>query len=232
MGEYLLCDRGFVPTITLVVDRQTARRIRYHPNLRAAEDTDFAIRLSLEGVRFRMAEEPGAVWRDLHDPARASAHGQAEDFGDWLDQMRPGSSARARYGARGWAYAKMLARDGRKGTALALYLTALRHRCYRPRLALVVFLQIFLDAKKYRALADAGIRWLHMGLREPAPTRHRQQSQARGRVITRRGASGARRRRPDHASPGAGAHTPTGLCLFARVGRGQGHPVRQRRRHL
>lgn len=169
MGEYLLADRGFVPTITLAVDRETARRVRYHPDLRAAEDTDFAIRLALEGVRFRMAEKPGAVWKDLHDPARASAHDQAERFGAWLDQMQPRLTLRAWHGARGWAYAKMLARDGRKATALALYLTALRHRCYRPRLALVVFLQIFLDAKKYRALADAGIRWLHMGLREPAP---------------------------------------------------------------
>lgn len=171
MGEYLLCDRGFVPTITVAVDRETARRVRYHPDLRAAEDTDFAIRLSQEGLRFRMAEEPGAVWKDLHDPVRASAHRRAESFAAWLDQMRPRLTRRAWHGARGWAYAKMLARDGRKVAALALYLSALRHRCYRPGLALVVFLQIFLDAKKYRALADAGIRWLHMGLREPVPHR-------------------------------------------------------------
>jgi glycosyltransferase involved in cell wall biosynthesis len=170
MAEYLLCDRGFVPTITLAVDREMARRVRYHPHLRAAEDVDFAIRLAWEGVSFRMAEEPGAVWTDLHDPSRSSAHRRAESFAAWLDAMRPRLTARAWHGARGWAYAKMLARDGRKSAALALYLTALRHGCYRPRLALVVFLQIFLDARKYRALADAGIRWLHMGLREPEPS--------------------------------------------------------------
>ncbi len=169
MAEYLLCDRGFVPTITLAVDREMARRVRYHPHLRAAEDVDFAVRLAWEGLNFRMVEEPGAVWTDLHDPNRSSAHRQAESFAAWLDAMRAHLTARAWHGARGWAYAKMLARDGRKSAALALYLTALRHHCYRPRLALVVFLQIFLDARKYRALADAGIRWLHMGLREPEP---------------------------------------------------------------
>jgi glycosyltransferase involved in cell wall biosynthesis len=169
MAEYLLCDRGFVPTITLAVDRETARRVRYHPDLRAAEDTDFAIRLAWEGLSFRMVAEPGAVWKDQHDPSRASAHRQTESFAAWLNAMRPRLAARAWHGARGWAYAKMLARDGRKTAALRLYLTALRHGCYRPRLALVVLLQIFLDARKYRALADAGIRWLHMGLREPEP---------------------------------------------------------------
>ena len=179
MAEYLLCERGFVPTITTVVERETARRVRYHPKLRAAEDTDFAIRLALHGCRFKMAEEPGAVWNDLHDPGRASSHGRAERFGAWLAQMQPLLSRRAWHGARGWAYAKMLARSGRKLEALRLYLTALRHRCYRPRLAAVIFLQIFLGARNYRALADIGIGWLRMGLREPpAPESARKSAKA------------------------------------------------------
>src|ERR1700689_1476938 len=70
MGEYLLCARGFVPTITVVVERELAKRVRYHENLRAAEDTDFAIRLALAGCRFVMAGEPGAVWKDIADPGR------------------------------------------------------------------------------------------------------------------------------------------------------------------
>ncbi len=66
MGEYTLCERGFVPTITIVVAREMAQRVRYHPKLRAAEDVDFAIRLALEGCRFQMLEEPGAIWHDHH----------------------------------------------------------------------------------------------------------------------------------------------------------------------
>jgi glycosyltransferase involved in cell wall biosynthesis len=168
MAEYLLCERGFVPTITLVVERETARRVRYHPNLRAAEDADFAIRLALEGCRFEMAEEAGAVWNDLADPGRASAHNRAEEFGAWLEEMRPHLTRRAWLGARGWAYAKLLARNGHKAHALWLYLNAVFQASYRPGLAAVIFLQIFLAAKSYRALANAGIGWLRMGLR-PKP---------------------------------------------------------------
>lgn len=165
MAEYLLCERGFVPTITIVVDREMAKRVRYHPKLRAAEDVDFAIRLALEGCRFEMTEEAGAVWNDLGDPGRASAHNRAEEFGAWLGEMQPRLTDRAWHGARGWAYAKLLAHNGQKFRALWLYLTAVFRGCYRPRLAVVIFLQIFLAAKNYRALADAGIGWLGLGLR-------------------------------------------------------------------
>ena len=166
MAEYLLCERGFVPTITIAVERELAKRVRYHPKLRAAEDVDFAVRLALEGCRFKMAEEPGAVWNDLDDSRRASAHNRSEQFGAWLDTMAPYLSPRAWHGARGWAYAKLLAHNGRKLLALRLYLTALLRGCYRPQLAAVIPLQIFLTARNYRALADAGIGWFHMGLRE------------------------------------------------------------------
>ena len=71
MGEYLLCARGFVPTITLVVERELAKRVRYHVNLRAAEDTDFAIRLSLAGCKFVMAR---AARRGLERPCRSRPH--------------------------------------------------------------------------------------------------------------------------------------------------------------
>jgi glycosyltransferase involved in cell wall biosynthesis len=171
MGEYLLCARGFVPTITLVVERDMARRVRYHANLRAAEDTDFAIRLSLAGCKFVMAERPGAIWKDVADPGRTSAPGpssRTQRFGYWLEQMKPQMTHRAWCGGRGWALAKMVARDGNKREALKLYLDALFRFCYGPRLAAIIFLQIFLNAARYRKIADTAIGWLHIGLREPA----------------------------------------------------------------
>jgi glycosyltransferase involved in cell wall biosynthesis len=171
MGEYLLCERGFVPTITIAVERETARRVRYHPKLRAAEDLDFALRLALEGCRFEMLEEPGAIWNDRADPGRASARNQAEQLGAWLTQMRPLLSSRAWHGGRGWPYAKLLAHNGHKLEALGLYLRAVWHGCYRPKLALLIFLQIFLNAKSYRALADLAIGRLRAGLRRPEAAR-------------------------------------------------------------
>lgn len=165
MATYLLCDRGFVPTITVVVERETAKRIRYDGNLRTAEDTDFAIRLFLAGQTFHMLEEPGAVWRDVWDPNRTSSGRRCRRFGDWLEQLRPPIPARAYHGGRGWAYAKLVAKSNRLA-ALGLYLNAVLRGCYRPSLAAIIFLQIFLGDRSYRALADNSITWLKIGLRE------------------------------------------------------------------
>jgi GT2 family glycosyltransferase len=170
MASYLLCYRGFVPTITLVVERETARRVRYHENLRAAEDTDFAIRLFLAGQRFVMAEAPGAVWRDVPDPNRTSAGRKGGRMIPWLEEMRPRIPAKAYYGCLGWAVAKHVATEHRLA-ALRLYASAVARGCYRPGLAGIVFLQIFLSDRSYRRVADGAIQWLRAGLRQAQPKR-------------------------------------------------------------
>jgi glycosyltransferase involved in cell wall biosynthesis len=164
MATYLLCDRGFVPTITVVVDTATARRVRYHENLRAAEDTDFAIRLFLDGCRFVMAEAPGAVWRDIPDPNRTSAGRKGGRMIPWLEDMKSRIPARAYHGCRGWAVAKHVAMTDPL-EALGLYLAALLRGCYRPGLAGIVFLQIFLSDRAYRQVADNAIAKLGAGFR-------------------------------------------------------------------
>ena len=168
MATYLLCERGFVPTITLAVEREVARRVRYSENLRAAEDTDFAIRLFLEGQRFVMAEAPGAVWKDIPDPNRTSSGRKGGRMVAWLEQMRPDIPARAYYGCRGWAIAKFVAVTDRSA-ALGMYLNALVRGCYPWRLAVIVFLQIFLSDRAYRRVADGAISRLGAGLRAAAP---------------------------------------------------------------
>jgi glycosyltransferase involved in cell wall biosynthesis len=176
MAEYLFCDRGFVPTISLVVPAGLARQVRY-ADLPPAEDTDFAIRLFNLGCRFVMAEEPGAVWHDLSDPTRSSASRNAESFRKWLEAMKPALPARAWHGARGWAYAKLVNHHNRR-QALGLYLTALWHGCYRPRLAVIILLQILLGDAGYRRLADSAISWLRAGLRESKAREPKQKALA------------------------------------------------------
>jgi len=73
-----------------------------HEDLRAAEDTDFAIRLYLAGQRFVMAQAPGAVWKDIPDPARTSAGRKGGRMIPWLEEMRPRIPSAAYYGCRGW----------------------------------------------------------------------------------------------------------------------------------
>jgi glycosyltransferase involved in cell wall biosynthesis len=156
MGQYLLCDRGFVPTITTVVPRELAQAVRYDPDLREAEDTDFAIRLALAGCGFRMAEKPGAVWADHYDPNRQSAGRSTEKLAGWLERMKPQLTRKAYLGCRGWAVAKGVALES-PARALRFYLAALTAGCYRPRLAAIVFLQIFLPDRAYRRIADGAI---------------------------------------------------------------------------
>jgi hypothetical protein len=156
MATYLLCDRGFVPTITTCVGTALARRMRYAEHLRFAEDTDFAIRLFLEGCRFAMLEEPGAVWHDLHDPHRASANRKGARLAGWIEELRRRIPSTAYYGCRGWTIAKGIAPQNRL-KALHLYAEAVLHGCYRPRLAVIIFLQIFLPDSLYRHVADGVI---------------------------------------------------------------------------
>src|SRR4051812_14306375 len=156
MATYLLCERGFVPTITIAVDTATARRIRYAEHLRFGEDTDFAIRLFLRGCRFEMIEEPGAIWHDMPDPNRSSANRKGLRLASWLREMRPKIPPAAYHGCRGWTIAKGIAPHD-KLKALVLYVNAVIRGCYRPRLAAIIFLQIFLSDRLYRGIADRAI---------------------------------------------------------------------------
>jgi len=164
MATYLLCDRGFVPTITIALETAVARRVRYAQDLRAAEDTDFAIRLFLDGQRFAMAEEAGAVWMDIADPNRTSSGRKGGRMIAWLEEMKPYIPARAYYGCRGWAIAKYVATI-HPFEALGMYLNAALRGCYPWRLAGIIFLQIFLSDRTYRKIADGAISKLGAGFR-------------------------------------------------------------------
>jgi len=186
MATYLLCDRGFVPTITVVVPRSWARTVRYHESLKAAEDTDFAIRLFIAGCRFVMAEEPGAVWNDQPDPTRTSAGRKGAGLAGWIEVLRPAIPSRAYYGCRGWAYAKHVATKS-KWQAFKLYVDAVAHGAYRPSLAAIVFLQIFLPDRLYRALADGSISWLRAGMQPQGRSAlHRDDGIREAGVLSRR----------------------------------------------
>ena len=148
----------------MVVERGAAQAVRFHENLPAAEDTDFAIRLALAGQRFVMAEEPGVHWNDSGDPNRLSAGRKGAAMRAWIEELRPRIPAKAYYGCLGWAYAKHVAMTDRFA-ALKLYLAALVRGCYRPSLAGIVFLQIFLSDRAYRSLADTAIARFGAGLR-------------------------------------------------------------------
>jgi hypothetical protein len=113
-----------------------------------------------------MLEEPGAIWNDKFDPKRQSSTKGAEDLDLWLEILKPVIASKAYHGGRGWAYAKQIAPE-KPWTALGLYLNAVLRGCYRPSLAVIVFLQIFLGSSAYRRLANIAIVWFRAGQREP-----------------------------------------------------------------
>jgi glycosyltransferase involved in cell wall biosynthesis len=160
MAEYLLCERGFVATSSLVVPTPIAREVRFLEGLPHGQDTDFAIRLYLHGMRFHLLPEPSVVWRDVADPDRISSRSAPEVRLRWLEGIRSEIPVRAYRGDRGWFLAKSYARSGNVWKALTLYASAVRHRCYRPRLALVIAMQILFPAGAYRRIAD-----LYLGLK-------------------------------------------------------------------
>lgn len=159
MATYLLCDRGFLATSVIVVPSDVARTIRFHEDLAAAEDTDFAIRCTLAGIQFVMAPSPSMIWRDTYDPNRLSAGRRCASMKAWIESLRGKIPDKAYYGCLGWAYAKYVATIS-PWQAFRLWLNAVVHGCYRPGLAAVVFLQIFLPDGGYRHIADIAIRWL------------------------------------------------------------------------
>ena len=158
MADYLLRDRGFVQTSTVVLPTALARRVRYRDDLPFGQDVDFAIRLYAAGARFVMRSEPGAIWRDVADPSRISHRSVPSIRLRWLDGLRPQIPRKAYYGGRGWYAAKAHRQHGEIAAALRCYAGAVVRGCYDPKLAATLFVQIFAPAGLYRRLVDTYVQ--------------------------------------------------------------------------
>ncbi len=153
MATYLMCERGFVQTSGLLVPRTIAAKVRYRPDVSFGDDTDFAIRLALAGCTFRMSAVPSVIWSDDPRPDRLSADGFRAAEMPWLIDLRRAIPSKAYHAYLGWHVAKQVRASDRFG-AFRLFGGALLHRAYGPRTAAVVFLQLLLSGRRYRALAD------------------------------------------------------------------------------
>lgn len=162
MSDYLLRDRGFIQTSTLVVPRELAASVRYDETLSGGQDTDFAIRLAHAGATFRMLDKPGAIWNDEFNPKRISSKANPHERIAWLSRLRPVITRKAYWADLGWFTAKNLARAGKTHIAIAYYIRALILGCFKPKLAIVVLLQIILSPIAYRNMSDKLAR---MGLK-------------------------------------------------------------------
>lgn len=158
ISDYLLCDRGFIQTSTLIVPAELAKKIKFNEEIGFGQDTDFAIRLASAGAEFHMIPEPGAIWDDAWNPNRLSSKRKHEQRMAWLNKIKPMITTKAYWADMGWHVAKGFAQQGDLLKAIKLYLNALIRGCYRLKMAIVVFLQVVLSANAYRKVADTLVR--------------------------------------------------------------------------
>lgn len=154
ISEYLMSNRGFIPTITLVIPFEMANIVRYDEQLPSGQDYDFAIKLAAADAQLIMLPEPGAIWKDQVGTGRISSGKYTNARLQWLERIRPLITQKAYLSDLGWPIAKYLSQDGHWFRAYKFYFRALFFGCYSPKMAIVVFLQILLRKKAYRAFSD------------------------------------------------------------------------------
>ncbi len=163
IAEYLLADRGFIQTSTLVVPAWLARQVQFDPTLPCAQDSDFCIRLWLAGATFEMLEEGLVLWDDRACAARVSSTRTPQAIETWLERLRPRISARAYWGYKGWHFAKLKRSEG-MARPLVYWLTATARGVFGPKLAITVFLQILLTQRQYRSLSNVMLQRFKLGV--------------------------------------------------------------------
>lgn len=154
ISDYLMTDRGFVPTISLVVPNSLANKVLYDESLSKGDDYDFAIRLVANGAVLKMLPMPAAIWDDRWNPNRLSNRKNTEERIEWLNRIRNIVTDKAYYAELGWPVAKYIAEDGNKFLALKYYFKALFKGCFKVKMAIVIFLQIILSKSAYRKMSD------------------------------------------------------------------------------
>ncbi|WP_051091850.1 glycosyltransferase family 2 protein [Methylosarcina fibrata] len=159
ISDYLMRDRGFIQTSTLIVPAELAKKVKFNEEISFGQDTDFAIRLASAGAEFRMLPEPGAIWNDEWNQNRLSSKRKHEQRILWLNKIKPMITKKAYWADMGWHVAKGFAQHGELFKALNLYLNAVVRGSYRLKMAIVVFLQVVLSANAYRKLADSLARF-------------------------------------------------------------------------
>jgi glycosyltransferase involved in cell wall biosynthesis len=156
MADYLVRDRGFVQTSTILLPAALAKRVRFDPTIRYSQDQDFSLRLFAAGASFHMTERPSVHYADHYDPGRVSVNRKIEATIAWIERMRPMMTEKAYHAYRGWHIAKTVAAtDWSKG--FGMYLSALSKGAFGPKMATVAFLQVAVPPGLYRRMADTAL---------------------------------------------------------------------------
>lgn len=154
ISDYLLCRKGFVPTITLVVPSELANTTLYDESVGYGDDIDFAIRLAANGGHFIMLEEPGAIWQDTWSESRLSSAIDPVKRLSWLKSIKPLLTRKAYYAVLGRSVAKGYAQNGQKLKGFRYYFKSVLNGGFTPKTAVMYFFQISLSNNQYRRFSD------------------------------------------------------------------------------
>jgi len=163
--DYLLVDRGWVQTSTVVLAREWYRRFRFDERLSFGDDMQFAVDAVRSGARLKMIEEPLVVYYDLGTAQQLSqepnvgpgADNPFNPFLGWLERQRIFMPKRAYIGAQATIFSRFHARH-HPGRALAYiiqgYLSGALSGTKAARQALMSF-----APGLYRSLCNGVARW-------------------------------------------------------------------------
>ncbi|WP_434931615.1 glycosyltransferase family 2 protein [Shewanella sp. HL-SH5] len=155
ISEYLFCNHGFVPTITLVVPTKLANEVLYDETVGYGDDMDFAIRLVAAGGDLIMLSKPSAIWQDIWSESRLSSAIDPVKRLSWLKTFEPLLTQKAYYAVLGRSVAKGYSQHGDKLRAFHYYFKSLFHGGFTPKSAVMYFFQITLSNNQYRKFSDA-----------------------------------------------------------------------------
>lgn len=159
--DYLFVHKGWVPTPSVVLKADLARRFPYDERLAFGDDVQFAADLWAGGAGLRMIEQPLVLVDDrtanhklsqtpIFRPSRLREH---EDFIRWLQDQRPRMSRRAYAACRAFIVSRLVARS-EPTTALRYILNGYREGVADGRTCLAQLVQTFAPVT-YRRLANA-----------------------------------------------------------------------------
>jgi glycosyltransferase involved in cell wall biosynthesis len=152
VAEYLFCANQFIMTISLVLSSETAKAVRFDPELRRFQDPDFCVRLAWMGAKFKMIERPLVIWNDFDVEGRTS-HKKSNAHESWLAKNGTNLSDKERYGFKAIYLANEWASAAPFRAIAALYKGLLLGGVPTKVIARQ-FLRSFLPDRFYRILVD------------------------------------------------------------------------------
>jgi glycosyltransferase involved in cell wall biosynthesis len=131
VAEYVFCANLDINTITALLPRELATKVRFREQSRTHEEVDFFMRLEAEGARFEFLAEPLSIYYCEQRADRLSLNMDPGPSIEWHASQEPLFSRRASRGFMAKIVAPKLAAQGKRLAATRLIASGLLSRSIR-----------------------------------------------------------------------------------------------------